>query len=41
MGGTQVHLPADGVIVPGLFDHGVPTDVEATTDRLVPLDGAS
>lgn len=26
MGGTPVHLPPDGVIVPGHFDHGVPSD---------------
>lgn len=25
-GGTLVHLPPDGVIVPGHFDHGVPSD---------------
>ncbi len=25
-GGTLVHLPPGGVIIPGYFDHGVPTD---------------
>ena len=28
MGGTPVHLPPDGVVVPGHFDHGVPSDYE-------------
>lgn len=28
-GGTPCHLPPDGVVVPGLFDHGVPTDAIA------------
>jgi hypothetical protein len=27
-GGTLMHLPPGGVIVPGLFDHGVPADAE-------------
>jgi hypothetical protein len=26
MGGTPVHLPPDGIVVPGHFDHGVPSD---------------
>lgn len=26
LGGTPVHLPPDGVVVPGHFDHGVPSD---------------
>lgn len=43
-GGTLVHLPPGGVIIPGLFDHGVPSDAEvvsvtttATTTHLTPL----
>jgi hypothetical protein len=28
MGGTPVHLPPDGIVVPGHFDHGIPSDVE-------------
>jgi hypothetical protein len=31
MGGTPVHLPCDGVIVPGHFDNGVPSDVIEVT----------
>jgi hypothetical protein len=31
MGGTPVHLPPDGVVVPGHFDHGVPSDVTEVT----------
>lgn len=27
-GGTPVHPPPDGVVVPGHFDHGVPSDVK-------------
>lgn len=28
MGGTPVHLPPGGVVVPGHFDHGVPSDAQ-------------
>lgn len=28
LGGTPVHLPSDGVVVPGHFDHGIPSDVQ-------------
>lgn len=31
MGGTPVHLPPDGKVVPGHFDHGVPSDIPCAT----------
>lgn len=30
-GGTLMHMPDDGKVVPGLFDHGVPSDARPKT----------
>jgi hypothetical protein len=32
MGGTPVHLPPGGKVVPGHIDHGIPSDVPLEDD---------